>query len=77
MQRANVLTKQGLFEDAIKDYNLVLKTESTNVEARTRIDRLYNIVDDLGRVDSYIAAHDFLPAIELLTQILEVSSLSA
>ena len=73
MQRANVLTKQGLFEDAIKDYNLVLKTESTNIEARTRIDRLYNIVDDLGRVDSYIAGHDFMPAIELLTQILEVT----
>lgn len=72
MQRANVLTKQGLFEDAIKDYNLVLNTESTNTEARTRIDRLYNIVDDLGRVDALIAAHDFLPAIELLTQILEI-----
>ena len=72
MQRANVLTKQGLFEEAIKDYNTVLKTDSSNAEASTRIDRLYSIVNDLGRVHSYIDGHDYMPAIELLTQILEV-----
>lgn len=71
MQRANVLTKQGEFAQAIKDYEEILKQDQTNSEAKTKLDKIFSILNDLGIVKQHMASRNYMPAIDTLTQLLE------
>ena len=92
MQRANILLKQGLFTEAIKDYETIvnfvffslihffiiinllkkIKNDQGNTEATGKLDKIYSILNDLGQAKRYMANRDFMPAVDLLTNILEV-----
>lgn len=72
MQRANVLVKQGLFNEAKEDYQLILKSEPNNNEAIQRIESIINLSNDLNRARLAIQNRDYNQAIDLLTRILEV-----
>ena len=71
LQRANVLTKQGEFAAAIKDYEEILKQDQKNAEARTKLDKIFSILNDLGVGKSHMASRDYMPAVEIFTQLLE------
>jgi len=71
MQRANVLTKQGDFAAAIKDYEEILRSDQTNGEAKTKLDKIFTILNDLGVAKAHMASRTYGPAIEILTQLLE------
>ena len=71
MQRANVLTKQGDFAAAISDYEAILRGDQSNAEAKTKLDKIFSMLNDLGVAKSHIAARNYVSAIELLTQLLD------
>lgn len=73
MQRANVLLKKGSFKEAIDDYQTVIKHNSQNSEAHERIELIYSLLTDLSNGEQMVANHNFYPAIEIFTKILETS----
>ena len=71
MQRANILVKQGMFKEAIEDYEAIIKVDQSNSEATSRLDKIFSLLNDLGTAKRHMSNRDYLPAIDLLTNILE------
>lgn len=96
LQRANILFKQGSFQDAVQDYQYIvrkllcnslvelllsnhslcelekLNNEKGNEEARTRLDKVYDVVNDLGSAKQYMESQDYSNAVNLFSKVLEV-----
>ncbi len=71
-----MLLKQGEFQDAIKDYETIVKIDQSNTEAVSKLDKIYSILSDLGTAKNHMANRDYQPAINIFTNILEVIFLS-
>ena len=71
LQRANILTKQGEFALAIKDYEEIIKHDQSNTEAKTKLDKIFTILNDLGIGKNHMVNRDYMPAIDIFSQLLE------
>lgn len=54
-------------------FSLKLKIDQSNEEAKSRLDRIYDILSNLGSAKQYMANRDYHNAIELFSRVLEVS----
>ena len=71
LQQANILFKEGRFGEAIESYEFVLKAEPENTEAKTRLDRIYSILNDLDSAKNHMESRGYATAIDLYSRILE------
>lgn len=74
MQRANILLKQGLFQEAISDYEAIVKSDQSNSEALGKLDKIYTVLEELGRAKEHMAGRDYAPAVDILSSVLEVTN---
>ena len=56
----------------MKFFVIQLKVEQSNSEAKTRLDRIFSILTDLGNAKRLMANRDYGSAIEIFNQLLEV-----
>ena len=46
--------------------------DQSNSEAKSRLDKIFGLLNDLGNAKQHMANRDYMPAIEIFNQILEV-----
>lgn len=49
-----------------------MKNDQSNEEAKTRFDKIIGILSDLGTAKQHMASRDYMPAIDILSRLLEV-----
>ncbi|RNA26002.1 dnaJ -like protein, partial [Brachionus plicatilis] len=71
LQRANIYFKKGQFADAISDYQSIIVSDSSNSEAKSKLEKCHSILDSLELARHHQNLRDFPAAIDLYTNILE------
>ncbi|RNA42490.1 dnaJ -like protein, partial [Brachionus plicatilis] len=71
LQRANIYFKKGQFADAISDYQSIIVSDSSNSEAKSKLEKCHSILDSLELAIHHHNLRDFPAAIDIYTNILE------
>ncbi|UJR27693.1 hypothetical protein I4U23_008971 [Adineta vaga] len=71
IQRGNLLLKQGDFDEAKIDFENVIKTDSSNSEARNQLDLTEKLSHAVKEADKSYAEADYSKTIELLSIVIE------